>query len=366
MASHEYGLLDQAEEGKLKKEGTRVYILTLHSVDQVHKSRLLSIEDRAFKRITKRLLAADSLISASRSSLPTPPPDSTGTDDGAVADADLEKQTQERSRWREEMLLDFAAFESSIVRIQLLRTSNERERERYAAEKVRILETAQAIKQSTADLRVQLEESQKQLALRKTYDELAEKITGNRLLRPREEQQAQLEKLEAEIAELEQESREYARTWAERREQFGRIVEEGRQMLRLIRDEKEEAERKEGMEGGDDADEAGGSPTREASTAGTPGPDQGESTPLHMSHEGSARLHVHNDRLAPPSARTGTSSRDRSPADPDNNRRREGELDDTYMGEGGAGLEQGEEVESDIEEGEEAESPPHRDDMDTT
>ena len=134
------------------------------------------------------------------------------------------------------MILDFAAFESSIARIQFLLTSNERERERYAAEKLKIQATAQAVRDNTAELRVQLEEAQKTLALRKTYDELAEKITSNKLLKPRDDQKANIDKLNAEIAELEREREEYAQTWAERREQFGRIMGESMQLRRQIRD----------------------------------------------------------------------------------------------------------------------------------
>lgn len=104
-------------------------------------------------------------------------------------------------------------------------------------------------------MRNQLAEAQKTLALRKIYDELAEKITSNRLLKPRDDQKVKLEELTAEIAKLEQEREEYAKTWAERREQFGRIVEEGMQLRRLIRDEKEEVERLEGMQNTEDNEE---------------------------------------------------------------------------------------------------------------
>ncbi|KAK7532895.1 Tho complex subunit 7-domain-containing protein [Phyllosticta citribraziliensis] len=262
MSPSDFSLLDQAEE------------------DSIHKSRLLPIEQRPFQRITKRLLAADSPIYNPPTSLPTPPPDA-ATDEDEL-EAARAKQAADREAWRNDMFLDFVALSDSIVRIQLLRNSNEAERERYAAEKVKIEATSASIRDSTATLRTQLDEARATLARRKKYDELAERITSNRMLRPREDQSTQLQKLEAEIAELEQESRVYAQTWAERREQFGRIVEEGRQMLRLIRDEKEEAERKEGMEGGEETmDEGaeGGSAKAEGSAVGTPRPDAGSQTP---------------------------------------------------------------------------------------
>lgn len=188
------------------------------------------------------------------------------------------------------MTLDFAAFEGSIARIQFLLTSNEKERERYATQKHRILDTMQAVRENTAELRVQLEEAQRLLALRKSYDDLADKITSNRLLRPREDQQASLQKLRAEITDLENESKEYATTWSERREQFGRIVEEGMQLRRLIRDEKEEVERREGMQEGEDGDEGDIQSKGKASEANTPQPESDSMTPSQQSQDDPSRL----------------------------------------------------------------------------
>lgn len=125
---------------------------------------------------------------------------------------------------------------------------------------------------------MQLEDAQRTLALRKEYDDLAEKITTNRLLRPREDQHVNLAKLNAEIADLERESQEYAQTWSERRQQFGRIIEEGMQLRRLIRDEKEEVERREGMEEREDGDD---DQRGRSSGVGTPHHDTGGTTPMH-------------------------------------------------------------------------------------
>lgn len=202
-----------------------------------------------------------------------------------MQDGERPKLLEDRRQFREDALLDFAAFESSIVRIQLLLTSNTRERERYAAEKLKIQVTAQAVRDNTNELRVQLEEAQKTLALRKEYDELAEKITSNRMLRPREDQHTNLDKLNAEIAGLEKEGQEYAQTWAERRQQFGRIIEEGMLLRRLIRDEKEEVERREGMEdsGDDGEDGEAGSVRGRSSGFATPMQTDGGATPLNPS-----------------------------------------------------------------------------------
>ncbi|KAJ5542957.1 hypothetical protein N7461_008960 [Penicillium sp. DV-2018c] len=282
MAS--YGLLGQPEE------------------DALHKSRLLNVEEKPFKRISKRLLNPASII-ISPTSLPlTPPPEQTDAESDATAfEAEKQKRLEEWRNFREDVSLDFAAFEGSIARIQFLLTSNEQERQRYASERVQILSTMQSVRESTSDLRSQLEEAQRLLALRKTYDELTDKITSNRLLKPREDQSAHLQKLRLEIADLENESRVYASTWAERREQFGRIVDEGMQLRRLIRDEKEEVERREGMQKGEDGDEADVASKGKNSSGNTPGPDSDAATPsLQSENEGgrSSALQVEKPETA--------------------------------------------------------------------
>lgn len=254
----------------------------LTRLDALHKSRLLNVEEKPFKRITKRLLASDSLITTPLSLPPTPPPESgDAEDESAAAENQQQKKIEEWRQFKEAVTLDFAAFESSIARIQFLLKNNEKERERYAAEKLRIQSTAQDVRDNTVELRVQLEAAQNTLNLRKTYDNLTEKITSNRLLRPREDQRSNLEKLQAEILELEKESKEYAKTWSERREQFGRIVEEGMQLRRLIRDEKEEVERREGMQEGDGegGDEDESSTKGRVSGVNSPRPESEESAP---------------------------------------------------------------------------------------
>lgn len=221
-----------------------------------------------------------------------------------MSDAEDTAEGVYRQQWYDELLLELASLEGSMVRIQQLRRANLLERERYRASKLKILEKSQETRNNIAELRLQLQEAQSTLAQRKHYDELTEKITSNRMLRPREDQAAQADKLRAEIEELERESQEYKKTWAERREQFGRIVDEGRQMLRLIKDEKEEAERKEGM---GDNDSREGSPTRD----GVPTPSFGGSTPLPEHGEGGAGAGGSGptDRLLPPSFRLGSPSR---------------------------------------------------------
>ncbi|KAL3474323.1 Tho complex subunit 7-domain-containing protein [Aspergillus californicus] len=336
-----YGLLDQVDE------------------DALHKSRLLNVEEKPFKRISKRLLNPDSIVLSNATLPPTPPPE--GTDE-ATAEAEKQKRLDQWRQFRDDASLDFAAFEGSIARIQFLLTSNEKERERYVAEKERILSTMQAVRENTSDLRVQLDEAQRLLALRKSYDEQTEKITSNRLLKPREDQKANLQKLQVEIAELERESKDYAMTWAERREQFGRIVDEGMQLRRLIRDEKEEVERREGMQEDEDGDDGEVSKGKQ-SGANTPRPDQESLTPSQHGHdEGGRSPGLHADKATPGA---GTPLRQVITADDEKKRAAEQE-DSAMVDEGEVTGDEGPERHDELEEGEELQDNRNTDKMDTT
>ena len=267
MAS--WGLLDEKEENEL------------------HKSRLLNVEEKPFKRVTKRLSTLNSLIvsQARRTARQTrtPPPDSNDQDPAADHDVSSPADSPEESflvelmQIKEDMTLDFAAFDSSIARLQFLMTANEQERERYAAERERIIKTSQAVRDNTVNLRIQLDQARATLEQRKKFDELADKITSNPSLRTRTEQAANLSKLEEEIAELEAESKTYGVTWQERRDQFARIMDESMRLRRLIRDEKEEVERREGMDDGDGGDAEAGQTPRPGLVSGsnTPRPESG-------------------------------------------------------------------------------------------
>ncbi|KAJ5485421.1 hypothetical protein N7539_005409 [Penicillium diatomitis] len=326
MAS--YGLLGQPEE------------------DALHKSRLLNVEEKPFKRISKRLLNPESLIADT--SLPLTPPPDAAVDLTNGPDDKRQKRVEEWRTFREDVALDFAAFEGSIARIQFLLNSNEAERQRYASEKLAILDKMQAVRQNTIDLRSQLEEAQRLLALRKSYDDLADKITSNRLLKPREDQQANLQKLQTEIMELEKESKDYATTWAERREQFGRIVEEGMQLRRLIRDEKEEVERREGMQEGGDADDGDATSKGKPSAANSPLPDGEDTTPSHHSQDESSRLHVEKSFGAP-----GAASPLRQAVSAEANKGSREQEDANMADEGEVTAEDAGELSEELEEGEE-------------
>ncbi|KAI9789039.1 MAG: hypothetical protein M1816_006394 [Peltula sp. TS41687] len=270
-----YSLLDQTEEGKHSHSPRRIPQLTvllspLH-LDSLHRSRLLSVEEKPFKRMTKRLLTPSSLLHAP-SSRPS------------GADAPLDPRLQ----FRDDVLLDFAAFEHSIARIQFLLRSNERERSRYSADRSTIQATAATVRDNVGRLHAQLAEAQTALALRKSWDELTEKITGNRMLRPRRDQEANLERLNAEIAELEAERDVYVRLWGERRELFERCVAEGeglRSLIRGVQREEEEEEEEEGETGTGAGTGAG---------AGSPGPapDRDGDTPMAGDLARNGELHV--------------------------------------------------------------------------
>ena len=271
MAFQGFQLLDQAEE------------------DALHYTRLLTVEERPFQRVSKKLVSRDAMINHFPHQLPTPPPDADNDEaDGVGGDqADTQDDVdRERLHWRQELLLDFEALESTLNRIQLLKDSNARELARYASEKAKILETAQAVRDNTTHLRRQLEEAQKTLALRKQYDGLTEKILSNRMLKPREEQTAQLDKLANEIADLDAEGKDYEGLWRDRREQFHRMTEEGKQMLRLIKGVKED-ETTEEMEDSQEREDGEASTTKgESSAVGTPGPETGNATPMRAAYEG--------------------------------------------------------------------------------
>lgn len=261
-----WNLLDEKEEAEL------------------HKSRLLNVEEKPFKRVTKRLASLTSLSAAKARQAPTPPPENGSNNDtaepepAATAAAAAAAAAAERLHdTKEDIILDFAAFDGSITRLQSLLSANERERARYAADRVRILETSQSVRDSTAELRQRLAEARATLEQRRKFDDLAEKITSNRMLRPRGDQAANLRKLEEECAQLEAESETYGDTWRERKDQFSKIMEESMRLRRLIRDEKEEVERREGM---DDEGE-GGQGDAEAESVQTPRPGlaSGNATP---------------------------------------------------------------------------------------
>ncbi|GAM85720.1 hypothetical protein ANO11243_037280 [Dothideomycetidae sp. 11243] len=250
--------------------------------DALHLTRLLSVDERPFQRITKRLLAKDALICKFPTQLPTPPPDATQEGE-ENADAAIANHTgnEARQRYHDDVLFDFAQLESTLIRIQFLKDANDRERERYAAEKSKILATADATRANTSELRVQLVEAQNSLALKKEYDDLAEAIFKDKALKSRDVLEAENDKLRAEIEELEQEDRDFSGLWRERKERYDRVVDEGKSLVRFLKGEEEGTEDND-TPGGDEVNDDGRVDAKgDSSNVGTPRPDAGGSTPMH-------------------------------------------------------------------------------------
>ncbi|TKX21649.1 putative Tho complex subunit 7 [Elsinoe australis] len=282
MSASDFGLLDPAEE------------------DALHLNRLLTVDERPFQRISKRLLAKDALIRKFPVQLPTPPPDATQESDNAEAtQGTIEHATagdaEDRLKYHDDILLDLAGLEATLIRIQFLKNANERERERYAAEKSKILATAEAVRANTAELRVQLEEAQHALKLKKEYDSLADLILKDKALKPRDVLEAENERLRNEIEDLEQEARDFGGLWQERRDRFNRVVDEGKSLVRFIKGEKDEPEEEEGEETQEgDMNERKG----DSSNVGTPRPEVGGSTPMHTGMDGEDGAHTAQQALA--------------------------------------------------------------------
>ncbi|KAJ6172460.1 hypothetical protein N7470_001527 [Penicillium chermesinum] len=329
MAS--YGLLNQAEEGTISSlyHDLLLLLTSFALLDEYHKARLLNVEERPLKRILKRLLPSESPI-VNFSLPPTPSPEGSDSDAIALHESDRSEKRKKTHHFYDDASLDYAAGDSSGVRMQFLQKSNEEERARYGTEKDRILSTMHDVRSSTAELRTQLEEAQRVLALRKSYDDLTDKITTNRLLKPREDQ-----------------DKDYAKTWSERREQFGRIVEEGMQLRRLIRDEKEEVERREGMQEGEDGDDAEATSKGKASAATSPHPDTDNGATPQTSQDESSRLQVDKGSMrseTPLRQVTSVSGTAESTEDVDDTNMDEGEIAGEDEGEHSDELEEGEEL----------------------
>ncbi|KAL9047613.1 MAG: hypothetical protein Q9162_007977, partial [Coniocarpon cinnabarinum] len=203
-------------------------LLPAAAEDSLHTSRLLNIEDKHFKRLSRRLLDPTSPLALPLTTPPTPPPDSSAIDEAAAANAsETSSKLADRATWLDEARMDFHTFESNIQRVRFLLQSNDRERARYTAETAKIRDTAESVRLRNTELRAHLAEAQATLSIRKEYDALARSITSHPALKPRHEQHDAITKLETEIAELTREREAFQRIWKERREQFGRIVEEG-------------------------------------------------------------------------------------------------------------------------------------------
>ncbi|KAJ4303426.1 hypothetical protein N0V90_002320 [Kalmusia sp. IMI 367209] len=275
----------------------------LHNV-----ARLFAVELRPAIRVAHRLTMVEpkekeiKLSDVRPTQLPSPPPDASAADEEAAArDAIRREEARKIEYWKKEVMNELELLDYTTLRFELTTGINNEERERYAKEKIAITEKQAHVRKNIEKLHVDLQMAKETLAIRKTYDELTEKITSSKMLKPRDEQAIAHAKLDEEIAELEQEVQTAKTTWAERREQFNRIETEAMSLMRMIKDEKEEAERKEGMmkDRDEEGDGEGASTRGDISHAATPRPDGGV-TPVHVSQtaDSSSSLRVPQDRLA--------------------------------------------------------------------
>ncbi|KAL0939084.1 THO complex subunit mft1 [Colletotrichum truncatum] len=309
---------------------------------ELHKSRLVNIEEKPFKRITKRLASISAIANSRTKQQPSPPPEGANGEKETDAEPKEEATAQELreiDQIKDDLTLDFAAFDSSIARLQFLLDANVRERERYKADQQRILEECQSVRDNNTRLREQLDGAKATLTQRKEYDKLANALMAKGL-RPRGEQVTNLKKLEEEIRDLERESETYGVTWRERRDQFSKIMDEGMLLRRQIRDEKEEVERREGMNEDEEDGEAsrGGQTPRHVSSGNvTPHPDSGAIPRATSGQDGHSE--DHGEGLKPRSGGLGSFSRSGS-AVPSQSETPHPNLDDDE-------IEEGEDVEMD-------------------
>jgi hypothetical protein len=253
--------------------------------DQLHTIRLLPVEERPWKRLSSRILGPKApfqefvtrSVTAANTNTTVISDENAADQNDTPEPLDSEQFLRELNKFRESVSYEFSLFESNLARIQLLRAANDAERNRYAAEKSEIEGKADEVRHNISGLRTQLEQAQQTLATRKTYDVLADKITSNAALRPRDEQHVNIEKLKSEIEELERESQDLSQTWLDRRTQLARVVDEAQRLRRQIHNEKEP-----GLdgEGEDEDDEEMGGIDRDRSNIGTPRPGEDATTPL--------------------------------------------------------------------------------------
>ncbi|KAK4230561.1 Tho complex subunit 7-domain-containing protein [Podospora fimiseda] len=260
----------------------RYALLSEQEENELHKQRLLNIEEKPFKRVTKRLRTLYSQIDAQHwvtVRAEQGQTDSNGAmqiENGHLAAlGDGASESINLRQLKEDITLDFAALDNSISRLQFSLNAQAAERERFAKVREDILNTSQTVRDNNAQLRIQLDQARATLEQRRKFDELADQITTNPALRPRTEQEASIRKLQEEIAELEAEKEAYSVTWQERRDQFARIMDESMRLGRLIRDEKEEVERREGMDEDGEAEPGQTPRSGTPNGAGTPRPESG-------------------------------------------------------------------------------------------
>lgn len=151
----------------------------------------------------------------------------------------------------ETLQLEFAQYQASLRRLELTNKAHALDVQRYAEKEAQVAALQEEARQSIAQLRVELEEAERDLQDKNAYDALATDLLA-RHPRSRASQQTAIATLQAEIAKLQQERDATQDVWRERKRAFDEIFHALQRMAADIRGEKEDAERKAGMADSDD------------------------------------------------------------------------------------------------------------------
>lgn len=252
--------------------------------DELHSARLLNVEERHYKRVFKTLLARTNPINEYISRKPTPRstitaetdiPSSPASEDndeltinGSFQSPSTQSQKQEEytvhlAHFRRTVQHDHTSLLSNLARYQFLLRQNASEVARYNAQTTSITRQCHDVKRETAALRTRLQHATSTMETRRKWDAQAEAVlhepgSGERR-RTRAELGGAMEKLRAEIEELEREGEELRSAWQMRRDVFGDVVREGQRLKRVVRNEAEKAETEEDSEAHSDAGSDAGS-----------------------------------------------------------------------------------------------------------
>ena len=177
---------------------------------------------------------------------------------------------------------EFVNFELATIKAQNIRNVNEKEIQRYNAEKeiiripclvllLRIVEKSNQAQQDIDALREELREAKLERGQKVQYDELTramlKKTPKSRSeqtayhLSPEPSKSRAIEKITSELEEVENELSSYSTVWDARKGTFDNILNNLEVLRREVEDEKEEQDRKEGMDEGSDHEEEEGQVT---------------------------------------------------------------------------------------------------------
>jgi hypothetical protein len=190
----------------------------------------------------------------------------------------------QRATLKAELEEEFVNFELATIKAQNIRNVNEKEIQRYNAEKqiicilssevlywAYLVEKSNQAQQEITSLREELRESKLERGQKVQYDELT-RATLKKTPKTRSEQIAYhpkhqcwqnsaIEKLRSELEDVENELSSYSMVWDARKRTFDNILNNLEVLRREVEDEKEQQDRKEGMNEGSDHEEEEGQVT---------------------------------------------------------------------------------------------------------